>query len=183
MQPEGDPFKYLGVLFDRMLTMADEISRLTQKARAKVTAIVRSRCFYTVRELVQQYRTHVLCLLDESNGSICHASPTHLSKFDKVQKRFLDEIGLDQTEAFLEHSIAPLQLRKSIGMLGFLHKVVLGLAHPDILTMFPMALPSHSKYRLRSGSVHNKQLATSIEATDLMVLRRLVFGAIQAYNK
>ena len=100
-----------------------------------------------------------------------------------MQKRFLDEIGLDQTEAFLEHNIAPLQLRRNIGMLGFLHKVVLGLAHPDILTMFPMALPSHSRYRLRSGSVHNKQLATSIEATDLMVLRRSVFGAMQAYNK
>ena len=100
MQPEGDPFKYLGVLFDCKLTMADEISRLTQKARAKVTAIVCSRCFYAVRELVQQCKTNVLCLLEGSNGSICNASPTHISKLDKVQKRFLDEMGSTNQRRF-----------------------------------------------------------------------------------
>ena len=33
MRPEGDPFKYLGVLFDCKLTMADEISRLINVQR------------------------------------------------------------------------------------------------------------------------------------------------------
>ena len=56
VQPEGEPFKYSGVIFDCKLTVADEISRITQKARAKVTAILRIRNYYSVKELVQQYK-------------------------------------------------------------------------------------------------------------------------------
>ena len=94
IMPDGDPFKYLGVVFDCKLTMADEVSRIEKKARAKVTAILRSQHFYNTVELVQQYNTQILCILEGSVGAIYDASPTHLLKLDKIQKKFLDGIGL-----------------------------------------------------------------------------------------
>ena len=75
------------VLFDCNLTMADEISRITNKARAKVTAILRSRNYYNAKKNCAAIQTHVLCLLESSSRSICHAAPSHLGKLDKMQKR------------------------------------------------------------------------------------------------
>ena len=134
-------------------------------------------------ELVQQYKTHVLCILEGSVGAIDHASPTHLLKLDKIQKKFLDGIGLGAIVAFIQHHLAPLQLRRDIAMLGFLHKVVLRDAHPDILALFPMAPPNATRYNLCSSNTHTKQLCDQVHASDLMVLRRSVFGLIQVYNR
>ena len=64
LSSEGDVFKLLGVLIDPKLTMETEISRIRKKARQKCKAILSTRGFYDVAALIQQYKSHVLCILE-----------------------------------------------------------------------------------------------------------------------
>ena len=81
--------------------------------------------------MLLQCKTHVLCILECSNAAIYHASANHLEVLDSLQGHFLREIRLSEDEAFLQYNTAPLKLRNHIGVLGLLHKIQLGEAHPD----------------------------------------------------
>ena len=65
--------------------------------------------------------------MEYHSGAIFHASDTLLERFDSAQRGFLQEIDVTPEAAFIEHNFAPPRLRRNIGMLGFLHKRVLGL--------------------------------------------------------
>ncbi len=67
--------------------------------------------------------------MEYHSGAIFHASDTLLERFDSAQRRFLQEIDVSPEAVFIEHNFAPPRLRRNIGMLGFLHKRVLGLSH------------------------------------------------------
>jgi hypothetical protein len=71
---EGESFKLLGTKFDPKLVMKEAVSSITKKALPKLTAMLRTRPFYTKAALVQSYKSHMLCLLDGSTGAIHHAS-------------------------------------------------------------------------------------------------------------
>ena len=64
--------------------------------------------------------------MEYHSGAIFHASDTLLERLDSAQRGFLQEIGMSPEIAFVEHNFAPPRLRRNIGMLGFLHKRVLG---------------------------------------------------------
>ena len=71
---------------------------------------------------------------------------THLKQLDVLQSSFLHALGLTDKDGFLQHNVAPLQLRRDISVLGFLCKAAKGRCHPDVADMFPLShrIPSHS---------------------------------------
>ena len=71
---------------------------------------------------------------------------TQLKQLDALQSSFLHALGLSDKDELLQHNVAPLQLRRDIGMLGFLFKA--GLCHPDVVDLFPLShrIPSHSSF-------------------------------------
>ena len=128
----GDVFRLLGVSVDPKLTMEDEIRRIMNKASQKIAAILNTRSFHSLEGLLQQYKANVLCILEGSACAIYHAAQSHLSTLDELQRRFVRKLGLNESEAFLrEGGLAPLELRRDIAVLGFLHKIQLGEVHPD----------------------------------------------------
>jgi len=56
---------------------------------------------------------------------------------DAIQEQYLHKLGLTDTEAYVEHNFAPPSLRRAIGILGFLHKRVLGICHPGLREALP----------------------------------------------
>ncbi len=118
----GEPFKYLGAKFDCKLVMGEEVAQMLGKCKPKITAMLRRRAFYSVKDLVQQLKTHVWPLLESTMGAIFHSSTYLLVKIDRLQVSFLKEIGLSEEEAFLQYNVAPLGLRRNIGMLGLLER-------------------------------------------------------------
>ena len=58
-------------------------------------------------------------------------------RLDKLQDGFLRELGISPEEAFIEFNFAPVSLRRDIGILGMLHKRVVGQAHPIFQRLFP----------------------------------------------
>ena len=157
VQCSGDSFRLLGVMVDTKLTMEEEIRRIRRKVRPKIQAILNTRAYYDTTGLLQQYKAHVLCLLEQSSVAIYHAAQTHLDALDRLQRSFVEELGLSENEAFLAHNLAPLQLRRDIAALGLLHKIQLGEAHADFDGLFPRRIEAASASTRHGSRRHGRQ--------------------------
>ena len=151
----GDSFKLLGCMIDVDLKMCTALEQLLSKIRAKSIAILRMRAYYSVPELVNQYKCHVWGLVECHCGAYFHASATLLDRVAQVQRSFLHKLEISESTAFLEFNFAPTELRRNIAILGLLHKRVLGQAHKA----FERLLPFYSqRFEEPRGFGHNKQL-------------------------
>ena len=63
---DGPSFRLLGPVFDVKLCMHDAVDKLVRKARPKIHAILKSRRYYSEKNMVIQFKTHVLSLLESS---------------------------------------------------------------------------------------------------------------------
>ena len=181
---EGESFKLLGCLVDCKLQMHDAVDKILAQARPKVNAILRLRQHYEIKELINQFKTHIWSILEIHNGATFHAVTGELSRLDALQKHFLKELNVEEDTAFLEYNFAPPVLRRDIGILGLLHKRVLGKAHP----VFQELLPFHNDVfgSLREGvGEHTKQLyGRELEVHKQFALYdRSIFVMVYKYNK
>ena len=110
----GDPFKLLGLMVDLDLRMHTAIDQLLSKIRPKTTAILRTRGYYGTGELINQYKTHIWCLVEMHCGGYFHAATSLLDKVDQVQKNFLHKLEVSDASAFLDFNFAPAVLFFSI---------------------------------------------------------------------
>ena len=155
IQGEGETFRLLGCQVDAKLVMQQAIDKILAEVRPKVRAILRTRKHYGVKDLIGQFKTHVWSRLEMHNGAIFHASDGLLQRLDRVQQSFLRELGISESEAYMEFNFAPLSLRRNIGILGLMHKRILGESHPVFAKLLPFA-SSVGEFVRPDG--HNKQL-------------------------
>ena len=101
---------------------------------------------YSKKDLISQFKTHIWGIMETQNGAIFHSAEYLLEKLDSAQRRFLHELDLDEATAFMEFNFAPPTLRRDIGLLGLLHKRVLGLAHPAYEQLFPFMQEYHNSH-------------------------------------
>ena len=104
-------------MIDPKLIIGWNSAHSSQIRRPKIKAILATRGVYSTSDLVVQFKTHILCLLEYSNAAIYHASSSHLESLDSLQTCFLRDIGLPVEDAFLNFHMAPLKLRRDIGVL------------------------------------------------------------------
>ena len=114
---QGDPVILLGCLLDCKLLMNHGIENILARMRPKVVAILRLRGHYHLKELLNQFQTHVWGLVEYQNGAIFHAAAHLLNKINRIQNKFLEELGLDVKTAFIEYNFVPLDVRRDIGIL------------------------------------------------------------------
>ena len=164
--------------------MEDDIQHLVNTLRPKFRAILRTRGIYTTRELLNQFKPHVWSKVEYHTAAIYHCSQILINKMDQIQRTFLHELQITDENAFLEFNFAPLNLRRDIALLGFLHKRVLGLAHPSFNSLFPFAPARSSRYPTRIEQ-HNKQLDDHNHIAQFreMLWKKSIFGLILVYNK
>ena len=93
--------------------------------------------FYDMASLIQQYKSHVLCLLEQSFVTILHAAQVHLYYLIKLELNCIRELILLKKETVLAHHLAPLELRRCISALCFLHKIQLSKIHATLHGLFP----------------------------------------------
>ena len=177
MHGEGEDFRLLGCLLDVKLSMHSLINQTIAACRPKAKALLRTRAFYDIPDMLNQFKTHVWGLIEYKNGAFLHASATAIQKIDQVQRNFVKELRITEEMAFLDYNFAPLCLRRAIGILGFLHKRVLGLCHPEVSKLLPWSgMPS---------TCHSKQIETHL---DKVVCRHnlyfaSLFGFVSIYNR
>jgi hypothetical protein len=178
----GDPFKLLGCLVDCKLQMHQAIDAILAQIRPKMKVILRTRGHYAVSDLINQFKTHIWGIMEIHNGAIFHAASSALDRIDHLQKHFLDELGITEMDAFLRYNFAPPVLRRNIGILGLLHKRVLGKAHP----IFQRLLPFHRDVfgSLRPAE-HDRQLYGHILEVhrQYSLHDRSIFSMVYVYNR
>ena len=129
---------------------------------------------YGLADILEQYKTHVWGHVEYDAGAIFHACDTTLARLDGIQSHVLNELDLASDKAFLDYNFAPTRLRRAIGLLGFIHKRVLGTCHPGIAKLLPF-----------SGITvyHNKQMRAPSPMTHRSIsFNRSLFGLLQIYN-
>ena len=104
-----------------------------------------------------------------------------LDKVGQVQSNFLHKLNISEREAFLEFNFAPTILRRNIGILGLIHKRVLGLCHPSFEALLPWYGQRFPESR---GLGHSKQLyGHSCEINfNRALFGRSIFAMIDIYN-
>ena len=171
-------------MFGTKLVMDIAVKKLVNKARPKTYALLKTRRFYYTADLVTQFKTHVWSILEGCISAIYHAADTTLAPLDRVQTMFVHSLNLSEADAFLNYNMAPLRLRRDIGMLGLLHKCNLGTAHNRLLNLFPPltteSMPLHSTRW--SNKRHNRQLLERCTGNFLQITRRSIFGLVRVYN-
>ena len=177
--PEGDNFKLLGTLIDPKLSMEPAIESILSRCRPKVKAILRTRRFYSIPDLLMQFKTHIWGLCEHHNGAIYHAAQSHLGRLDNMQRGFLHELGISEKDAFLNHNFAPLSLRREIELLGFLHKRVLNQCHPAIAATLPFAThTTNPEWHTRQLYNHSYETPCRVE-----LFKRSILALVGIYNR
>ena len=173
----GNSFKLLGCMIDVKLHMDEAIDLVVAQARPKIKAMLRTRGIYSHSAMFIQYKTHIWGITEYCNGAILHASNTALGKLERLQRSFVHEMHITEEVAFVDHGLAPPSLRRDIGILGFLHKRVLGQAHTGIEQLLPMigACPPW----------HDKQIESHMQECirQQVIFYRSLFGMVLVYNR
>ena len=183
----GDDFKILGVTFDVGLLMHTAAREIATEAGWRLQTLLRARAFFTTPELMHLYKAQVLSFIESSTPGIYHAAASVLSRVDRVQDRFLRNVGLDDVSALVDYRLAPLCARRDIAMLGVLHKIALGKAPKPLAALFPLigvVDEPMAQRRVRGWKPrHSRQLFTeaTFESTDVM--QHSLFGSVHLYNK
>ena len=164
--------------------MKDAIIDIAKRVRPKLFALLRSRQYYDTAELVLQFKTNILPMIECSTAAVYHASDTVLKPLDQIECHFLRDLGMTVYESFSRYNLAPLCFRRDVAMLGLLHKCTLGIAHEDLRSLLPPAPFQHQNcYRTRlADRRHNKQLLERCHGRHLDILGRSMFGLTRIYN-
>ena len=94
-----------------------------------------------------------------------------------------EEILISANDASLNFGLAPLRLRRDIAMLGLLHKVRLGLAHPCFSHLFLSCPNAEPRYLTKSITRrHHKQLIDKCGGQQPGYLGRSFFCFVRVYN-
>ena len=179
----GEPFKILGVLFDCQLTMHAAVEEIAKESSWKLRALLRCRKYYSQKELVKLYKAQILSYIESRTSGLHHAAPSVLDGIDRVQRRFLHEIGLSEIQALLWYKLAPLPARRDISMLGLLHRVSHGLAAEPLANLF---VHHHARHHTQTRGVaarHNRQMVEYMDSGGhTEVIRRSCFGLVTVWN-
>ena len=179
----GGNFRILGCNYDTQLIMADACRETAAQGRWRLKTVLRSRRFFSVRQLVTLYKSHVLSFLESSTAALYHAAPTHLRLVDHVQEVFLRELQLTETQALLNYNLAPLSTRRDIAVLGVIQRAALRLGPPQFFEWFPFAPPAASRSLTRlQARRHSWQLVDFCDTNYSSVLSRSVLGLVREYN-
>ena len=148
---DAEEFVLLGTLLDCQLSLSPCIDSLLKTLRPKARALARLKHILSVSNILNQYKAHIWSKSEYHSGALIIAGEIKLRKFDKMQRGLLYELGLNDKTAFVDHNFAPPSLRRAIGILGFLHKRVLGTCHPALQALFPFRVGADNGW-------HTKQL-------------------------
>ena len=176
----GEDFKLLDLIIDVRLTMENGVAALLRKARPKCRSLLRSRKFYSISDMIMQFKTHILGILESNIGGIYHATQHVLAPLDRILTTFVHTLNLEIEEAYLKYNLAPLALRRDIAMLGFLHKLNLSESHADIRRLFPHLPCNDIRFGHNKQFMHLPSMQRNMEHPEL--LRRSIFGLIPIYN-
>ena len=181
---EGENFTILGTEFDVALNMHDAAHSVSTEAGWRLRTLLRTRRYHSLRQMVNLYKAQVMSYIESRTVGLHHAAPTTLLCVDKVQRKFLRDMGLTEAQALADWNLAPLPSRRAIAMLGMLYRIAMRQAPEPLCDLF------------RRHSVRTEHTATRgfrrrhpLQLCEAMamgghteVFRRSAFGLVTVWN-
>ena len=181
----GEDFKLLGVVFDCKLSMHSAVRTTAVEAGWRLRSLLRVRRFHSLAAMVRMYKTHILSYIESGVAAYAHAAASVVAALDRVQDRFLREMGISKNDAAIRFKLLPLSVRRNIALLGVIHRAVLKEGPLPLHDFFPLAVgTARSGTTTRAqGARHNRQVLDFCDVhfrTDMF--RRSAFGYVSVYN-
>ena len=181
---QGENFKILGTEFDVALLMHDAAHSVSTEAGWRLKTLLRTRRYHSKHQMVHLYKAQILSYIESRTVGLHHAAPSTLLCVDRVQRRFLRELGITEEEALATWNLAPLPCRRAIAMLGLLYRIAMGLAPKPLRDLFPrderVRQGPWTKGTRRRHSIQFLEQTTLGGHTD--VFKRSCFGLITVWN-
>ena len=175
-------FKLLGVDFDNKLVMAKAVRGCVTDASWKLKALLRTKRFFSIKDLMVLFKSHILSFIEFRSPALLHASATVRAPLGHILDHFLDEIGISAEDALLNFNLAPLATRRDFMALGVIHRALLGQG-PAQLRRFFYLDDDPGKYPTRLGvRRHRFQVQDDYYHLHKDYINRSVFGYIWVYN-
>lgn len=168
--------------------MNDGARQIAVDAGWRLQSIFDVRHLFSHSELIRLYKSLVLSFIESGTPGYYHGSPSALDCIDRVQRRFLRAMRISDVEALTRYNLAPLNVRRDIAILGFLHRINLNLVSDQIKELIPQVgsrepLGNFVASRVRGATcLHNMQLYDRVSATCSEQFKRSIFGMVRCYN-
>ena len=176
----GSSFRLLGVQFDLQLTMQEAVSECSVEGHWRLSALLRSRRFFSVQDLALHYKSQILSYIEYRTPAITHAASSHLDLLDTVQKRFLRNVCLSSFEALHLLNLAPLSCRRDIANLGIIFRAITRRGPKQLRSLFKMC-SSLSRSSPRRPS-HRYQVSDETRCLNRDYLDRSTYGYVAVFN-
>ena len=111
-------FKILGVLFDSQLKMHSAVRELVVQAGWRLKSLLRARRYFNTCQLFMLYKAQILSYVESGTVAFFHAPETTMVPIDRIQRKFLRELGVSERDALVVHRLAPLAVRRRIAALA-----------------------------------------------------------------
>ena len=82
------------------------------------------------------FGAHLLSFIEYRTPAIYHATRVLIRRVDAIQRRFLNDVGVEEVKALVDFHLAPLSTRRDIAMLGLIHRTALGNGPPQFQEHF-----------------------------------------------
>ena len=175
-EPIGPTVKLLGILIDPDLRMISAINDCAQEASWRLRTLLRSRRFFSDRQILLHFKSHVLSYIEYRTPGIFHATTTALRPVDHILSSLLHNLDISADDCLLNFALAPLCTRRDIAMLGVIHRAVLRIGPPHFFPFFRLSNSRSSNRR------HPLQLEDNRPARRLAIFDRSILGLIWVYN-
>ena len=176
--PSGNALKLLGIVFDTKLQMGEAVGNCVHEASWRLRTVLQTRRFFSTRDLIIHYKTHILSYIEYRTPGISHAATTVLAPLDRLQENFINQLGVSQYEAFVHFNLAPLSVRRDIAMLGVIHRTLLrhGPTHFCKWIFVDRSVPHLLRRR------HRRHLFDWCSGRRPNIVDRSLLGYIRIYN-
>jgi hypothetical protein len=147
---ERDELDILGVTVDSKLTWAKHISNITARAGQRLGALRRVATKLDMKGRSTVYKAQVRSVMEYASLCWIGASPTTLSLLDKIQKKAVKIIGVEEKLALSKLNIASLHHRRQVAAVTALYKMHTSSCPIDFKSMLP---PPYIRRRITRNSV------------------------------
>ena len=105
--------------------MCECVRECVREASWRLKSVVGTRRYHTDGELIQHFKAHVLSYVEYRTPGLYHAASTILEPLNRILRSFLRDVNVGLEDALLYFNLAPLETRRDIAMLGFIHRALL----------------------------------------------------------
>ncbi len=101
---------------------------------------------------------------------------------DGLQTKFLERLGVSESDALLYFNLAPLSSRRDMAMLGLIHRTLLGRGPQQFKRFFFLEPFPHGLNTRVASHCHSRRIHEYRQGRFLEVVKRSALGLASVYN-